>query len=317
MRTANNARFLAYLEGTPQARELEEKAGEWSTAWLSKPAIAPVFQRLLSAAGGNVNGPTRNRAAWEAAVHSLREQFRPEQLGFSRTALFRIAPRNLLATDADYRFAFDRRKAELLRFWQQRTELEAFWHEPMEIEGHTYIHSAFQRAPGISDEDFCQLCQHVQLWITQENASRPPELRMSKTDVVGLRSSEDYGEDSADGPRIATIYNGLSGRGSIRRLLAKATPKAVAGSTMSRSIASGRQLRSIGFHPARSHAGKDTSSSSKRRHVVAPRESCAGNAVTKSRASSTRAVRGSLPSFRHFPSEHLWRLRIPTCSASS
>ena len=212
MRTANNARFLAYLEGTPQARELEEKAGEWSTAWLSKPAIAPVFQRLLSAAGGNVNGPTRNRAAWEATVHSLREQFRPEQLGFSRTALFRIAPRNLLATDADYRFAFDRRKAELLRFWQQRTELEAFWHEPMEIEGHTYIHSAFQRAPGISDEDFCQLCQHLQLWITQENASRPPELRMSKTDVVGLRSSEDY-EDSADGPRIATIYNGLSGRG--------------------------------------------------------------------------------------------------------
>jgi hypothetical protein len=212
MRTANNARFLAYLEGTPQAHELEEKAAEWSTAWLSKPAIAPLFQQLLNAAGGNVNSPTRNRAAWEAAVHSLREQFTPEQLGFGRTALFRIAPRNLLATDADYRFAFDQRKTELLSHWQQRMELEAFWHEPMEIEGHTYTHSASQRATEISDEDFCQLCQHVQLWIAQENASRPPELRMSKTAVVGLRSSEDY-KDPADGPRIATIFNGLSGRG--------------------------------------------------------------------------------------------------------
>ena len=37
MRTANNARFLAYLEGTPQARELEEKAVEWSSAWLARP----------------------------------------------------------------------------------------------------------------------------------------------------------------------------------------------------------------------------------------------------------------------------------------
>ena len=34
MRTANNARFLAYLEGTPQARELEEQAAEWNAAWL-------------------------------------------------------------------------------------------------------------------------------------------------------------------------------------------------------------------------------------------------------------------------------------------
>jgi hypothetical protein len=35
---------------------------------------------------------------------------------------------------------------------------------------------------------------------------------MSKAEAVGLRSSENY-EDPADGPRIATIYNGLSGRG--------------------------------------------------------------------------------------------------------
>ena len=50
MRTANNARFLAYLEGTPQARELEAKAVEWSNTWLRSPTIAPVFRQLLSEA---------------------------------------------------------------------------------------------------------------------------------------------------------------------------------------------------------------------------------------------------------------------------
>ena len=212
MRTANNARFLAYLEGTPQARELEEKAAEWSAAWLGKASIAPVFREFLTEAGGNPSSPVRNRAAWEAAVHRLREQFTPQQLGFGRTALFRIASQDLIATDADYRFAFDRRKIELLHHWQQRLELSPFWQDQMQIEGRTVSHTSFQTATAISDEDFCQLCQHIQLWIAQENATRSPEMRMSKSEVIGLRSSEDY-EDPADGPRIATIYNGLSGRG--------------------------------------------------------------------------------------------------------
>jgi len=212
MRTANNARFLAYLEGTPQARALEEKAVEWSSAWLGKPAIAPVFRQLVSDAGGDPNNPTRERAAWESAVHRLREQFSAEQLGFGRTALFRIAPRNLIAANADYCFAFDRRKSELLRHWQNRAELDAFWQEPMEVDGRPHLHGPFQRATEISDADFCDLCQHVQVWIVRENASRPQHLRISKAEVVGLRSSENY-DDPGEGPRIATIYNGLSGRG--------------------------------------------------------------------------------------------------------
>ena len=183
MRTANNARFLAYLEGTPQARELEEQAVEWSSAWLADRAIGPVFRQLVSAAGGDPNNPTRERAAWESAVHRLREQFNAEQLGFGRSALFRIAPRNLIATDADYRFAFDRRKSELLRHWQNRAELDAFWQEPLELDGHTYMHGRFQRATEISDEDFCDLCQHLQTWIGRENASRPQHLRIPKAEV--------------------------------------------------------------------------------------------------------------------------------------
>jgi hypothetical protein len=211
MRTGNNARFLAYLAGTPQARQLEEQAAEWNTHWLADREIAPVYRRLVADAGGDADRPTANRAAWEAAVHQLREQFRPEKLRFGRMALFRIASPDLIATDVDYRFAFDRRKAELLRHWQQREELAAFWHDRIEIGGRNYTHEAFQHATEISDQDFCNLCQRVQLWVAQENRSRQTEFRIPR-EAIGLRSSEDY-DDPADGPRIATIYNGLAGRG--------------------------------------------------------------------------------------------------------
>ena len=209
--TANNARFLAYLEGTLQARDLEEKAGEWSAAWLTNPQIGPAYRQTITDAGGDSARPTANRAAWEAAVHRLRQQFTPTQLSFGRTALFRIAPQNLIATDADFRFAFDQRKTELLRHWQQHAEFNAFWADTMEIGRQRHTHEAFRRATNISDEDFCNLCQHIQLWVARENESRRPELRIPR-EAIGLRSSEDY-DDPADGPRIATIYNGLSGRG--------------------------------------------------------------------------------------------------------
>jgi hypothetical protein len=209
--TANNARFLAYLEGTPQARELEDKAAEWSAAWLADTEIADVYRRAVADAGGDPARPVANRPAWEAAVHKLREQFTPAKLRFGRMALFRIAPRNLIVTDQDFRFAFDQRKAELLRHWQQRPELDAFWADTMEIGRRRSTHEIFRRAATITDEDFCKLCQHIQLWVARENESRRQDLRIPR-DAIGLRSSEDY-DDPADGPRIATIYNGLSGHG--------------------------------------------------------------------------------------------------------
>ena len=211
MRTANNARFLAYLEGTPQARELADKAVEWSAAWLADQRIGPIFRQQLAAAGGDPARPTANRAAWEAAVHQLREQFTPQQLGFGRTDLFRIASQNLIATEADYRFAFDQRKAELLRYWQHRQELDAFWHDTMGINQQNCSHGVFQHATEISDEDFCRLCQNIQIWVARENATRRAELRIPRQ-AIGLRSSEDF-DDPADGPRTATIFNGLSGHG--------------------------------------------------------------------------------------------------------
>jgi hypothetical protein len=211
MRTANNARFLAYLEGTPQAGELDEKAAEWNSTWLADPQIAAIYRQAVAEAGGDPARPTANRPAWEAAVHKLRDQFPAGRLNFRKTDLFRIAPRNLIATDADFRFAFDQRKAELLRHWQGRPELDAFWADTVEIRGRNFTHGAFRKDVTISDDDFCQLCQHIQIWITRENRDRRLDLRIPR-EAIGLRSSEDY-EDPADGPRIATIYNGLSGHG--------------------------------------------------------------------------------------------------------
>ncbi|MDZ4199126.1 MAG: hypothetical protein U1E27_07570, partial [Kiritimatiellia bacterium] len=210
MRTANNARFLAWLDGTPQADEIKAKSETWSAAWLRQERIRPVFVDLIRRAGGDPARPTADRAAWEAAVHGLREKFTPSQLGFGRTALFRIAPSDLVAGEADFAFSLQRRKVELLAHWQGRPELNAFWDDPMEIDGHSVSHSALRRTDEISDEDFCSLCQHLQRWVARENADRPVGRRISR-DVLGLRSSEDYA-DPADAPRIATIYNGLYGR---------------------------------------------------------------------------------------------------------
>lgn len=218
MRTANNARFLAYLEGTPQANKLEEDATKWTAAWLGAPAIAPVFRSLLAEAGGKPSHPTRDRAAWEAAVHGLRERFTPQQLGFGRTALFRIAPRSLIATAADFQFAWTRRKAELLQHWNTSAELSGFWRQRALFEEKAAARLREEPAP--TDEEFCRLLAGLRLWIHEENARRAArtngrgsllESPISEK-ALGLRSSEDY-TDPADCPRIATIYNGLSGRG--------------------------------------------------------------------------------------------------------
>ena len=208
--TANNARFLAYLDGTPQAEEIKEKSQAWSASWLASERVGPAFRELLQQAGGDASHPTANRPAWEAAVHGLRERFTPAQLGLGRTFLFRVAPPDLVAGAEDFAYSFQRRKAELLVHWQGRSEFMGFWDDKMEIGGNFVAHSDCRKAKTISDADFCELCQHLQLWVRHENAVRKPAQRIPK-EAVGLRSSEDY-SDPADAPRIATIYNGLYGR---------------------------------------------------------------------------------------------------------
>jgi hypothetical protein len=213
MRTANNARFLGYLEGTPQANEVEAKREKWTERWLTAQDIKPVFIAELVKHGGDPAKPTKNRAAWEACVEPLRARFSPERLGFSKSDLYRIVPKELVADASDFQFAWQQRKADLLAMWQTVPSLESFWQGGLG-DSEARNHARRLKEPNqVSDADFCILCRELQAWLVEENARRKG-LKQSAIPrgVLGLRSSEDY-RDPADAPRIATIYNGLSGRG--------------------------------------------------------------------------------------------------------
>ena len=201
--TANNARFLGYLAGTPQADEIIAKREGWTKRWLADAKIKPVFLDLLKKHGGNPDKPTKNSAAWEACVEPLKEEFTLAQLGFTKSDLYRIVAPELVAKQSDFEFAWTQRKAELLKHWRTATELKDFWEGDLALGlGKEKLHK-LRKPTDVSDKDFCALCQELQNWADAKGGRRK---------ALGLRSSEDY-TDPADAPRIATIYDGLSGQG--------------------------------------------------------------------------------------------------------
>lgn len=203
--TANNMRFLGYLEGTPQAVTLLAKRAEWTRRWLADPKIAPVFTRLLQEQGRDTAHPTADGAAWEACVEPLRAQFTAAQLGFGKTDLYRVVHAALVAAEQDFAFAWQERKKELLAHWRKEKLLGPFWTQD-ELVANKLIGRA--RKGDVADREFCDLCQLLQKWVAAENTKRKTKL---PREALGLRSSEDY-TDPDDAPRIATIYNGLCGR---------------------------------------------------------------------------------------------------------
>ncbi len=216
MRTANNGRFIGYLEGTAQAREIQSKRELWTRKWLSNARVKRAFLRLLAQNGGDQAQPTSNVPAWEACVEPLKAKFHARnELGFGRTDLYRVVRRSLLAGPDDFRFAFEQRKAELLALWQSERQLSGFWEEHRLLPGSQQTRRYFRTATELSGADFCQLSQELVAWLELENEGRtkqrPSRPRIPR-DALGFRSSEYY-SDPADASRIATIYNGLSGRG--------------------------------------------------------------------------------------------------------
>lgn len=203
MRTANNARFLGYLQGTPPADDILARREEWTKRWLADAEIKPVFLGLLAKNGGDANKPTRNSAAWEACVEPLKAQFTQAKLGFTKTDLYRIVLPDLIAKPADLEFAFSERKKELLTLWRTAKDLEDFWEADLELGFSKGIRKKLQTQADVSDKDFCELCQELQSWVKS---------RRKAGKALGLRSAENY-TDPVDAPRIATIYNGLSGHG--------------------------------------------------------------------------------------------------------
>ena len=200
MRTANNARFLGYLAGTPQAAALLTKRAEWTMRWLADAEVAARFRALLEAAGGDLHKPAADGAAWEATVEPLRAEFTAARLGFGKTDLYRVVSKDLVAAPGDFEFAWRERKKELWQRWRTRGELKGYWGEK-------------KPAARVSDEEFSEHCGELRNWIVAENELRREKgQKLIPRDVLGLRSAENY-RDPKDAPRIATIYNGLGGRG--------------------------------------------------------------------------------------------------------
>ena len=199
--TANNARFLGYLQGTPPAERIKASREEWTKRWLADAEIKPVFLGLLAQNGGDVNKPTKDAAAWEACVEPLKDKFSLVKLGFTKSDLYRVVLPDLVATPDDFKFAWQSRKAELLKLWRMEAALKEFWEGDLGLNFEKAKLEKLRKQADVSDEEFCELCQELQRWVKEKRKSWK---------VLGLRSAENY-DDPADAPRIATIYNGLYG----------------------------------------------------------------------------------------------------------
>jgi hypothetical protein len=214
MRTADNARFLGYLEGTVQAKEIEAASREWSDRWIESPRAKSKFLESLKASGGEPARPTSNRAAWEAAVAKLRREFSQRELGLGRGQLYRIVPKNLVADQSDFEFTFRQRKKELLSHWRNEEELRDFGESQLNLQWQSLEFEQWREAKDISDAEFCALCNALLRWFDAENnRRRGGGKRLISREVLKLYSGESY-RDPADAPRVATIHNGLSGRGA-------------------------------------------------------------------------------------------------------
>jgi len=81
MRTANNGRFLGYLEGTEQAATIQARQKELLDKWKSQPTIKPVLDSLLK----------ENNGEFETVVEPLKSQFDPlRDLQLKRGEIYRI-----------------------------------------------------------------------------------------------------------------------------------------------------------------------------------------------------------------------------------
>lgn len=202
MRTANNARFLGFLQGTPQAEKIKARREEWTKRWLADAEIKPVFLNLLAKNGGDAAKPTRDVAAWEACVEPLKEKFPLVKLGFTKSDLYRVVLPDLIATPDDFKFAWQSRKAELLKHWRKEVTLKDFWEGDLGLNFDKVKLDKLRKQADVSDKDFCELCQELQTWVKEKR--KPGK-------ILTLRSAENY-DDPADAPRVATIYNGFYGR---------------------------------------------------------------------------------------------------------
>ena len=207
MRTANNARFLAYREGTPRAQNISDKRARWTQDWLKHPTVGPAFRTLLTENGGDPTHPLADGAAWEASVEPLRQRFNPEgDLGFGRMDLYRIMPASLVAGEDDFLYTWTRRKEELLGLWRVAPEFHPFWTQTTDDEIESRQRADWYKSLELTDGKFCLLCVALHHWAANANKKEAGK----RIKALELRSSEFY-SDPTDAIRIAAIYNGFYG----------------------------------------------------------------------------------------------------------
>lgn len=81
MRTANNGRFLGYIEGSEQADKLLERRKELIQKWSNHPQVKPIFKTLLD----------NNNGDFESVVEPLKNKFHQiRELGLKRGEIYRI-----------------------------------------------------------------------------------------------------------------------------------------------------------------------------------------------------------------------------------
>src|ERR1700720_964558 len=171
MRTGNNAKFVGYLEGTPQAKDIEIARQRWTREWVANPKVGPIFVELLKQAGGDPRFPLKNSAAWETSVADLRTQIPTRELGFNRTDLYRIVPIEQVAAEDDFNFAWKERKKELVVHWKKESQLKEFW-EGSALFAERENKTKYEALDGLSDRQFCELCQELVAWWERENEKR-------------------------------------------------------------------------------------------------------------------------------------------------
>src|SRR5207253_5326278 len=99
--------------------------------------------------------------------------------------------------------------------WQSERRGCGFWEGVRLLPGGQQRRGSVRTALEVSDADFGRLCRELIGWCQRENEERKnqkPRARPIPREALALRSSEYY-KDPEDAPRIAVIYNGLSGRG--------------------------------------------------------------------------------------------------------
>jgi hypothetical protein len=177
MRTGNNGRFLGYLADSPQGKAVSQRREKLAKLWMQNRATSAMFGRFLDGNGKN----------FDSAVELLRSEVgNDKKLGLKRGEIYRTVSSESIATQDDFRRAFELRKLELTQRWKNDAKVGPLYEQlSKEFNG-----------------DFFSIFKQIYVLVKNGTAS---------SEEIGLRPGEIY-SSAEDAHRIAAIYNGIPGK---------------------------------------------------------------------------------------------------------